>query len=71
MIGILCRQEGCIQQNRKKRENVLWNEELGRALIIDFHRSTLECRPTLQQSRAVKRQLYQPETGDPKRLHII
>lgn len=25
-------------------ENVLWNEELGRALIIDFHRSTLKCR---------------------------
>ncbi|KAJ5348648.1 uncharacterized protein N7506_001901 [Penicillium brevicompactum] len=26
--------------------NVLWNEELGRALIIDFHRSTL--RPSKQ-----------------------
>lgn len=51
-----------------RRDNVLWNEELGRALIIDFHRSTLKYRPTLQQSRAVKRQLCQPETGDPKRL---
>ena len=30
-----------------RRDNILWNEELGRALIIDFHRSTLKSRPTL------------------------
>ncbi|CAG8883863.1 unnamed protein product [Penicillium salamii] len=53
-----------------RRDNVLWNEELGRALIIDFHRSTLKRQPTLQRSRAAKRQLYQPETGDPKRLRM-
>jgi hypothetical protein len=29
-------------------DNILWNEELGRALIIDFHRSTLKCRQTLK-----------------------
>jgi hypothetical protein len=29
-----------------RRGNILWNEELGRALIIDFHRSTLNCWPT-------------------------
>ncbi|KAJ5294565.1 hypothetical protein N7508_009386 [Penicillium antarcticum] len=40
-----------------RRDNVLWNEELRRALIIDFHRSTLKCRPTLQRPRASKRQL--------------
>jgi RIO-like serine/threonine protein kinase len=52
-----------------RRDNILWNEELGRALIIDFHRSTLKCQPTLQRSRAVKRQLCQPETGS-KRLRV-
>ncbi|KAJ5472114.1 hypothetical protein N7539_008683 [Penicillium diatomitis] len=53
-----------------RRDNVLWNKELGRALIIDFHRYTLKCRPTLQRSRAVKRQLCLPETRDPKRLCV-
>ncbi|KAJ5129157.1 uncharacterized protein N7515_005196 [Penicillium bovifimosum] len=49
------------------RDNILWNKELGRALIIDFHRSTLKCRPTLQ--RSVKRRLF-PEAEDPKRLRV-
>jgi serine/threonine protein kinase len=53
-----------------RRDNVLWNEELGRALIIDFHRSTLKYRPTLQPPRALKRRLFQPETGDSKRLRV-
>ncbi|CAG8069691.1 unnamed protein product [Penicillium salamii] len=53
-----------------RRDNILWNEELGRALIIDFHRSTLKSRPTLQRPRAVKRRLSQPEIGDPKRLRV-
>ena len=53
-----------------RRDNVLWNEELGRALIIDFHRSTLKCRPTLQRPRASKRQLPQPEIVDSKRLRV-
>ncbi|PWY82241.1 hypothetical protein BO70DRAFT_336669 [Aspergillus heteromorphus CBS 117.55] len=48
-----------------RRDNVLWNKELGRALIIDFHRSTLKRRPTSKRSRAVKRRLCQPEIGDP------
>ncbi|CAG8161735.1 unnamed protein product, partial [Penicillium nalgiovense] len=53
-----------------RRDNILWNEELGRALIIDFHRSTLKSRPTLQRPRAVKRRLSQPEIGDPKLLRV-
>ena len=53
-----------------RRDNVLWNKELGRALIIDFHRSTLKSRPPLQRPRAVKRRLCQPEIGDPKRLRV-
>ncbi|KAI2887417.1 hypothetical protein CBS11852_7480 [Aspergillus niger] len=53
-----------------RRDNVLWNEELGRAMIIDFHRSTLKCRPTLQRPRASKRRLRQPEIVDSKRLRV-
>ncbi|KXL49182.1 hypothetical protein M433DRAFT_151893 [Acidomyces richmondensis BFW] len=53
-----------------RRDNVLWNEELGRAMIIDFHRSTLKCRPTLQRPRASKRRLRQPEIVDAKGLRV-
>jgi hypothetical protein len=48
-----------------RQDNVLWSEELGRALIIDFHRSTLRCRPAKQRPGAAKRQV---EAGDAKRL---
>jgi serine/threonine protein kinase len=51
-------------------DNVLWNEELGRALIIDFHRSTLRCRPVLKRPRA-KRQLLRTGSGDAKRLRVL
>lgn len=40
-------------------DNVPWN-----AMIIDFHRSTLKCRPALQQPRASKRRLRQQEIVD-------
>jgi hypothetical protein len=53
-----------------RRDNVLWNEELGRALLIDFHRSTLKCRPNLRRPRAIKRQLGLPEIVDSKRLRV-
>ncbi|KAJ5737408.1 uncharacterized protein N7483_002533 [Penicillium malachiteum] len=50
-------------------ENVLWNEELSRALIIDFHRCTLKLRPT--QPRPVKGHLgiYCQESSN-KRLRV-
>ncbi|OQD74458.1 hypothetical protein PENANT_c175G04444 [Penicillium antarcticum] len=53
-----------------RRENVLWSEELGRALIIDFHRSTLKCRPTLQRPGTAKRRLCRTEAGDVKSLRV-
>ncbi|KAJ6166466.1 hypothetical protein N7470_001913 [Penicillium chermesinum] len=53
-----------------RRYHVLWNEELGRAMIIDFHRSTLQRRPTLHRPRASKRRLPQPEIVDSKRLRL-
>jgi hypothetical protein len=54
-----------------RRENILWNQELGRALIIDFHRSTLNCRPSLKRSRPAKRPLYRTESPDAKRLRVV
>ncbi|KAJ5335850.1 uncharacterized protein N7506_005786 [Penicillium brevicompactum] len=51
-------------------DNVLWNEELKRALIIDFHRSTLRCRQIPKRPRA-KRQLLRTESGDAKRLRVL
>ncbi|KAJ6126228.1 hypothetical protein N7471_010721 [Penicillium samsonianum] len=53
-----------------RRDNVLWSEELGRALIIDFHRSTLRCRPAKQRPGAAKRRLCRAEAGDAKRLRV-
>ena len=51
-------------------DNVLWSEELGRALIIDFHRSTLRRRPVEQRSRAAKRRPCQTEAADAKRVRM-
>jgi hypothetical protein len=53
-----------------RRDNVLWSEELGRALIIDFHRSTLRCQPTQQRQGAAKRRLCRMESGDAKRVRV-
>ncbi|KAJ5267404.1 hypothetical protein N7478_010212 [Penicillium angulare] len=51
-------------------DNVLWSEELGRALIIDFHRSTLRCRPAKHRPGAAKRRLCQAEAADAKRVRV-
>jgi serine/threonine protein kinase len=40
-----------------RNENMLWNDELGRVLIIDFHRSRIDCRPTRERVRSLKRPL--------------
>ncbi|KAJ6003894.1 hypothetical protein N7540_013176 [Penicillium herquei] len=54
-----------------RRDNVLWSEELGRALIIDFHRSTLRCRPAKQRPGASKRRLCRAEVADVKRVRVL
>lgn len=51
-------------------ENILWNEELSRALIIDFHRSRLNSRPLMKRSRVGRRSLGGTETQNAKRLRI-
>lgn len=39
-------------------DNILWNPELGRALIIDFHRSQLDSRPATDRPRSLKRRSH-------------
>ena len=53
-----------------RRDNVLWNKELGREMIIDFHRSTLKCRSAKQRAGVTKRRLCQVKAADTKRLRI-
>lgn len=53
------------------RDNIIWNEELRRTLIIDFHHSTLKCQPTSKRPQTPKRQLCRTEPGDVKRLHVL
>lgn len=57
--------------------NILWNPELNRVLIIDFHKSKLDPRPLSKQSGPMKRKSDQTELSDGKdgkdgkRLHMI
>jgi RIO-like serine/threonine protein kinase len=38
-----------------RRDNILWNKELGRALIIDFHHSASKSQPVSQRQQTAKR----------------
>lgn len=53
-----------------RRDNILWNEELGRALMIDFHRFTLRFRPNRLRLQATKRRQCGTETEPMKRLRL-
>ncbi|KAH1413960.1 hypothetical protein KXX32_002077, partial [Aspergillus fumigatus] len=48
-------------------ENILWNAELERALIIDFHRCALDQRPTYKRPGSVKRLRCGPQERECKR----
>ncbi|SCO54113.1 uncharacterized protein FFNC_15340 [Fusarium fujikuroi] len=50
-----------------RRENILWNKELGRALIIDFHR----CAPMRKPSQPAKRRSERKKSRDVKRLRVL
>ncbi|KAI2863713.1 hypothetical protein CBS76997_10874 [Aspergillus niger] len=52
-------------------ENILWNAELQRALIIDFHLCTLECRPLDRRPGARKRLRYRPDERHTKRVRVL
>ncbi|KAK9334349.1 hypothetical protein V1521DRAFT_375134, partial [Lipomyces starkeyi] len=49
-------------------KNVLWNEELGRALVIDFHRSKLAPR-LMEKRKTLKQSLCETQLSEAKRLH--
>ncbi|KAK9387122.1 hypothetical protein V1515DRAFT_571036 [Lipomyces mesembrius] len=49
-------------------KNVLWNEELGRALVIDFHRSKLAPR-LMEKRKSLKQSLCETQVSETKRLH--
>lgn len=48
-------------------DNILWNTERKRALIIDFHRSSLDRE---KQARVRKKSLFRAEEQDSKRLRV-
>lgn len=53
-------------------DNILWNPELGRALIIDFHRSALVDRRLMgKRARAVKRSFSGYQEQDTKRARVV
>ncbi|KAL4997894.1 hypothetical protein BDV10DRAFT_168252 [Aspergillus recurvatus] len=54
-----------------RRDNILWNKELGRALIIDFHRSALRSQPISQMQQTAKRRSCGVESGVDKRLRVL
>lgn len=57
-----------------RRANILWNHELNRALIIDFHRSKLDPRPISKRSRPAKRKsdrTESPDGNDGKHLRVL
>jgi RIO-like serine/threonine protein kinase len=51
-------------------DNILWNAELERTLIIDFHHSTLDCQPIEKHMASLKRSLCSIEARDPKQLRV-
>lgn len=52
-------------------ENLLWNAELQRVLIIDFHRSKLDCRMKKKQAESRKRSLRGTESRERKRIQAV
>ncbi|KAK6811512.1 hypothetical protein RU639_012656 [Aspergillus parasiticus] len=52
-------------------ENILWNAELQRALIIDFHLCSLDRRPLHKRPGALKRPRGGPKEYESKRLRVV
>ncbi|KAE8386924.1 hypothetical protein BDV23DRAFT_133400 [Aspergillus alliaceus] len=54
-----------------RSDNILWNAELKRALIINFHRSELDPRPTKKRPRLPEKLSCGAKTKKPKRLRVV
>ena len=52
-------------------ENILWNPDLKRALIIDFHRCTFDHRPIRRRSRSLNRLLSGTKEWEVKRVRVV
>lgn len=52
-------------------DNILWNAELKRALIIDFHLCTLDRRPRHKRPGALERLRCGPEERHSKRVRVV
>ncbi|KAL4780135.1 hypothetical protein BJX76DRAFT_351242 [Aspergillus varians] len=52
-------------------ENILWNAELKRALIIDFHQCTLDHRPMHKRPGSLKRLRCAPKEREFKRVRVV
>ncbi|KAH8432444.1 uncharacterized protein LDX57_010080 [Aspergillus melleus] len=61
---------GVVHQDLRP-DNILWNPELERALIIDFHRCTLDCRSLHKRSGALKRLRRGPDERHSKRVRVV
>jgi hypothetical protein len=64
------RRFGVVHQDLR-RDNILWNAELRRALIIDFHLCTLDRRPQHRRPGALKRLRYGFEERHSKRVRVV
>lgn len=52
-------------------ENILWNSELKRALIIDFHRCILDHRPMHKRPSSLKRLRCAHKERESKRVRVV
>ncbi|KAK2794471.1 hypothetical protein FQN50_009903 [Emmonsiellopsis sp. PD_5] len=60
---------GVLHQDLRS-DNMLWNAELGRVLIIDFHRSQLDSRPMKKRMRLQEQHSCGTEVHEQKQLRI-